>query len=51
MNKSDEKIIMYEKPYIEIIKFETQDVILTSGGLMDGGIGGEIGEEGEHFGG
>ena len=51
MDTPSEKKAMYEKPYIKIVTFSTQDMILTSGGLMDGGIGGEIGEEGEHFGG
>ena len=26
---------VYEKPYMEVIEFETEDVITTSGGAID----------------
>ena len=29
----------YETPICEVIEFETEDVITTSGGLGEGGIG------------
>ena len=29
----------YETPICEVIEFETEDVITTSGGLSEGGIG------------
>ena len=29
----------YETPICEVIEFETEDVITTSGGLCEGGIG------------
>lgn len=31
--------LMYEVPEMEIVLFETEDVISTSGGLIDGGVG------------
>ena len=43
----------FVKPEIQVIRFSDEDIILTSGGLRDGGLYGEIGydENGEYFGG
>lgn len=41
----------YEIPMMEVVYFEEEDVISTSGGLINGGIGdGDSGEFGDLFG-
>lgn len=40
----------FAKPELEIVKLETEDVVCTSGGLIDGSEGGDQSDYGGLFG-
>ena len=49
MEKKKKKLFI--DPKMEVICFNGDDLIATSGGLINEGVAPEIGTDGEHFGG